>query len=185
MANFQDFHDCLEQGGVILYPTDTIWGLGCDATNEDACQKIKSIKNRSESQSFIVLVDSERMLERFVPEFHPVCYDLIDHTEEPLTIIYPTSKNLAASVIGKDGSVGIRITKDPFCIKLIQKLKRPIVSTSANISGKPHGKSLSEIDNLIKSKVDCCVDDNHKELNNPPSKIIKINLDGSFKIIRK
>ena len=185
MANIQDYCDCLEKGGVILYPTDTIWGLGCDATNEDACQKIKTIKNRSENQSFIVLVDSERMLERFVPEFHPVCYDLIDHTEEPLTIIYPTSKNLAASVIGKDGSVGIRITKDPFCIKLIQKLKRPIVSTSANISGKPHGKSLSEIDPTIKSKVDCFIEDNNKELNNPPSKIIKIDLDGTVKIIRK
>lgn len=185
MADIQYYCDCLEQGGVILYPTDTIWGLGCDATNEEACQKIKTIKNRSENQSFIVLVDSERMLERFVPEFHPVCYDLIDHTEEPLTIIYPTSKNLAATVTGKDGSVGIRITKDPFCIKLIQKLKRPIVSTSANISGKPHAKSLSDIDSEIKSKVDCCVEDNHKELNNSPSKIIKIDLDGTVKIIRK
>lgn len=184
MSELYNYADCLAQGGIILYPTDTIWGLGCDATNEEACRKIKEIKERTEHHSFIVLVDSILMLERYVPDFNPVCYDLIDNSDTPLTIIYPTNKNLAPSVIGPDGSVGVRVTKDPFCISLIRKLKKPIVSTSANISGKPFPKNFSEIDTVIKDKVDCIVESSDNKIQNSPSKIIKIDLNGTFKIIR-
>ncbi len=184
MSEFKKYAEQLANGGVILYPTDTIWGLGCDATNENACNKIKAIKNRTDHHSFIVLVDSVLMLERYVPDFNPVCYDLIDNTDTPLTIIYPTSKNLAPSVVGKDGSVGIRVTKDQNCIQLIRQLKKPIVSTSANISGKPFPQTFEEIEDSIKSQVDAIIQTENTTILKKPSKIIKIDLDGTFKILR-
>jgi len=176
--------ELLKEGKIILYPTDTIWGIGCDATNDEACKKIIELKKRSSSKSFILLVDSFHMLERYVPEFHEVCYDLADLATSPLTIIYPTSKGLAASVLAEDGSVGIRITKDPICLKLIRGLKRPLVSTSANISNEPNPIIFSEIDNEIISKVDGIVAERVNETLLHPSQIIKIGLDGSVKVIR-
>lgn len=167
-----------------MYPTDTIWGIGCDATDESACQKIFELKHRPEEKSFIVLVDSIQMLEKYVPEFNPVCYELIDYAVRPLSIIYPTSKGLAPSVVAKDGTVAVRVTKDPNCIKLIRGLKKPIVSTSANISGRNVPCHFEEIDFSIKSGVDAFLEDRLEERMTQPSQIIKIDLNGSVKIIR-
>ena len=177
--------EALKEGKTILYPTDTIWGLGCDATNEEACQRINEIKQRPENKSFIVLVDSFRMLERYIPNFHEICYDLVDLATRPLTIIYPAAKGLAPSVLGDDGSIGIRLTNDPICVKLIQHLKKPIVSTSANRSGDPVAKSFSEISPEIKQNVDAIVEERLKEICSTPSQIIKIGLDGTVVVIRK
>ena len=182
--NIDQTIETLKSGGTILYPTDTIWGLGCDATDEAACQKILTLKNRPEEKSFIVLVDNFQMLERFVPEFHEVCYDLADLASDPLTIIYPSAKGLAPSVLAKDGTVGIRITKDPICLKLIRSIRKPIVSTSANISGKAIPTSFKEIDAQIISSVDAVLEERMEEKMTTPSKIIKIGIDGSVKVIR-
>lgn len=182
--NTEQTIEVLKSGGTILYPTDTIWGIGCDATNEEACQKIIKLKNRPEEKSFILLVDGFQMLEKYVPDFNPVCYDLVDLSEEPLTIIYPSATGIASSVIATDGTIGIRVTKDPICLKLIRGLRKPIVSTSANLSGQPIPQEFSEIDTLIKSGVGAVLEERTNEKMCIPSKIIKIGLDGSVKIIR-
>jgi L-threonylcarbamoyladenylate synthase len=176
--------DTLKRGKTILYPTDTIWGLGCDATNEEACQKIMALKHRPSENSFIILVDSFQMVERYVPEFHEVCYDLGDYADKPLTIIYPNARNLAPSAVAADGSVGIRITRDPLCIQLIKGLKKPLISTSANLSGKPHPQTFSEISEQLKKGVDFVMEERLTEKMIAPSQIIKVGVDGSFKIIR-
>lgn len=176
--------DTLNKGGIILYPTDTIWGLGCDATNEESCQKIINLKHRSAEKSFIILVDGFPMLEKIIPEFPVVCYDLIDLSTKPLTIIYPNAKGLAPSILAEDGSVGIRITKDPICLKLIRSMRKPLVSTSANSSGKPFPTSFSEIVNEIKNGVDAIVEERLHEKMTTPSQIIKIGTKGEIKIIR-
>jgi L-threonylcarbamoyladenylate synthase len=177
--------EVLKNGGTILYPTDTIWGIGCDATNEEACQKILKLKDRPDDKSFILLVDGFQMLERFVPDFNPICYDLVDLSEKPLTIIYPSVKGIAQCVPAADGTVGIRITKDPICLKLIRSLRKPIVSTSANVSGKSTPTIYSEIVPVIKEGVDAVLEERTHEKMTTPSQIIKIDLDGSVKIIRK
>lgn len=177
--------EALKNGGTILYPTDTIWGLGCDATDEVACQKVLDLKSRPETKSFVLLVDSFHMLERYIPEFHEVCYDLIDLATKPLTIIYPNAKGLAPSVLASDGSVGIRLTSDPTCQKLIRSIRKPIVSTSANISGQPSPTCFAEVDASIKSGVDAIVEARLEEKMTTPSQIIKIDVNGSVQIIRK
>lgn len=177
--------ELIKNGGTLLYPSDTIWGLGCDATNETACQKLLSIKNRPAQKSFIILVDGFAMLERYVPEFHEVCYDLADLTEKPLTIIYPNVKGIAPTVLAEDGSVGIRITKDPNCLQLIKGIRKPIVSTSANLSGEPHPQNFDEISCLVKEHVDGILEERLSEKMVTPSQLIKIEIDGSFKILRK
>ena len=177
--------DTLKDGGTILYPTDTIWGLGCDATNEEACQKILSIKNRPENKSFIILVDNFAMLERYIPKFQEVCYDLADFAINPLTIIYPNAKGLAASVLAEDGSVGIRITNDSICQKLIRGMRKPLVSTSANLSGDKIPTCFDDIDEKIKSNVDSIVNEKLGHKMDKASQIIKIGLDGKIEVIRK
>jgi L-threonylcarbamoyladenylate synthase len=176
--------EVLKNGGTILYPTDTIWGIGCDATNEEACQRILKLKNRPEEKSFILLVDGFPMLEKYVPDFHVICYDLVDMADKPLTIIYPTAKGIAPSILASDGTVGIRITKDPICLKLIRSIKKPIVSTSANISNQPSPAAYNEINAIIKEGVDAILEERLTEKMITPSQIIKIDLDGSVKIIR-
>jgi L-threonylcarbamoyladenylate synthase len=176
--------EILINGGTILYPTDTIWGIGCDATNEEASKRIIDLKGRSEEKSFIVLVDGFTMLEKYVPDFHPICYDLVDLAEKPMTIIYPSAKGLAPSILANDGTVGIRITKDPICLKLIRSLRKPIVSTSANLSGNPSPTKFSEIDQAIVKGVDAILEERTTENMTTPSQIIKIGLDGTVKIIR-
>lgn len=177
--------EILNNGGTLLYPTDTIWGIGCDATNDEACQKIIEIKNRPENKSFIMLVDGFPMLERYVPDFPEVCYDLVDLSTKPLTIIYPEARGLASSVIAKDGSVGIRITKDPICLKLIRGMRKPLVSTSANLSGEEIPTCFDDIHKSIKDNVDDIVMERTDERMNAPSQIIKIGKNSQIEIIRK
>lgn len=174
----------LKTGETILYPTDTIWGLGCDATNEAACQKIMDIKNRPAEKSFVLLVDGFQMIEKYIPEFAEVCYELADLSEKPLTIVYPDAQKLAPCVIAQDGSVGIRITKDPICLQLIRSLKAPIVATSANLSGEPFPTCFDEINASIKEQVACIVKERLTGKCSTPSQIIKIDKDSSIKIIR-
>ena len=177
--------EALKNGGTILYPTDTIWGIGCDATDEDACQKILQVKNRPEHKSFIILVNNFAMLERYIPEFQEVCYDLVDFASKPLTIIYPKAKGLAPSVLAEDGSVGIRITSDPICQKLIRSIRKPIVSTSANLSGESNPTCYDEINAKIKSGVDAIVEERTFEKMETASQIVKVGLDGKVEVIRK
>jgi L-threonylcarbamoyladenylate synthase len=177
--------EVLKSGGTILYPTDTIWGIGCDATNETACQRIIDLKNRPEEKSFILLVDGFPMLERYVPDFHPICYDLADLADKPLTIIYPSILGISPSIPASDGTVGIRITKDPTCLKLIRSIRKPIVSTSANLSGQASPTCYSDIDQSIIKGVDAVLEERLSEKMTTPSQIIRIGLDGSVKIIRK
>ena len=177
--------ETLKNGGVILYPTDTIWGIGCDATNEAACQKISQIKNRPENKSFIILVDSVQMIEKYIPEFPDVCYDLVDLADKPLTIIYPNAKGLAPSILADDGSVGIRVTKDPICLKLIRSMRKPLVSTSANLSGEANPSCFADVNQQIKDQVDAIVMEKLDVKNNVASQIIKIGLDYSIQVIRK
>jgi L-threonylcarbamoyladenylate synthase len=182
---FKEIIDGLKNGKTILYPTDTIWGLGCDATNDMACQELLKIKNRPEEKSFIILVDGFPMLQRYIADFPEVCYDLADLAVKPLTIIYPDAKGLADTVLASDKSVGIRITKDPLCLKLIRGLRKPIVSTSANLSNTPSPKSFKEIDEQIKSNVDIIIEERISEIMTTPSQIIKIGKSGDVQIIRK
>lgn len=177
--------EALRSGGIILYPSDTIWGLGCDATNEEACQRIYELKNRPEGKSFILLVDGFPMIERYIPDFHEVCYDLADLATKPMTIIYPGAEGLAPSVLAEDGSVGIRITKDPNCLRLIRSIRKPLVSTSANLSGEPSPQNYSEIDPSILKGVDAIVELRQDEQMTTPSQIIKIGVSGDVQIIRK
>jgi len=176
----------LREGGVILYPTDTIWGLGCDATNQDAVEKIFEIKKRSDSRSLIILVNGFGMLERYVKNIPPIAAEILDVSEKPITIIYPEGKNLAPGICNEDGSVGIRVCTDDFCGELIARFRKPIVSTSANISDSPSPSVFSEIGEDIISSADYVVkyrqSDNNK---NTPSSIIKVEDNGVIKIIRK
>lgn len=174
----------LQDGKTILYPTDTIWGIGCDARNEAACQKILDIKNRPANKSFVLLMDGFNMVEKYIPDFAEVVYDLVDLAVRPLTVVYPNARGLAQSVVADDGSVAIRITKDPICLKLIRGIKGPIVSTSANISGENFGQTYAEVADDIKSTVDFCLEERLNETLEIPSQIIKVDLDGCVKIIR-
>ena len=176
----------LVDGKVILYPTDTIWGIGCDATNNKAVQKIFKIKKRHEQKSLIILLDKANKLEKYVKKVPEIVYDLIKSVDKPLTIIYPDAKNLAKGVIAKDKSIAIRIVKDEFCQRIINLLDKPIVSSSANLSGEKPPLVFSKISDEIINKVDYVVDYNKfliKEVK--PSTIIKIKQDGEFTVIRQ
>lgn len=178
--------EVVKAGGIILYPTDTIWGIGCDATNEDAVQKVMALKGRSASKSLIVLVDNDTKLASYVREIPDVAYDLIEYAENPLTIVYSNAKNLAPSVINEDGSVGIRVVKHTFCQQLIQRFRLPIVSTSANISGEPAPKNFSEVSQEIIDGVDYVVNlEQEVSEEKTPSTIMKLSPDGLFTFIRR
>jgi L-threonylcarbamoyladenylate synthase len=174
------------KGGTILYPTDTIWGIGCDATNAKAVKKIYSIKNRVESKSMIVLLADFNQLKNYVDDIPPVAADLINSIEKPLTIIYNGAKNLAPNLIATDGTVAIRIVKHAFCRALIQSMGKPLVSTSANISGAPSPLFYSDIQEYIKTKVDFAVN-LEQDINtiNKASTIIKLEKSGTYTIIRE
>src|SRR6185312_13034114 len=162
----------VQEGGIILYPTDTIWGIGCDATNTDAIQKIYKLKQRDEKKSMIILLDTENKLESYVSDVNLLAYELIEYAERPLTLVMPGAKNISASLISEDGSIGIRIAKHPFCEQLIQRLRKPLVSTSANISGRPSPQYFSQIDAEIVDGVDYVVDiDQHDMEIKTPSTI--------------
>ena len=178
--------EVVKAGGIILYPTDTIWGIGCDATNEEAVQKVMALKGRSASKSLIVLVDNDTKLASYVREIPDVAYDLIEYAENPLTIVYSNAKNLAPSVINEDGSVGIRVVKHNFCQQLIQRFRLPIVSTSANISGEPAPKNFSEVSQEIINGVDYVVNlEQEVSEEKTPSTIMKLSPDGLFTFIRR
>ena len=178
--------DILRQGGVILYPTDTIWGLGCDATNEAAIEKVYKIKQRSDSKAMLVLLENENLLPSYINEVPEIAWDLIDVGEKPLTIIYPGAKNLAPNLIAEDGSIGIRITREEFTARLIQKFRKPIVSTSANISGEPAPANFGEITEKVKMSVDYIVQYRQDDYSRSSSSgIIKLDVTGQFQIIRK
>ena len=178
--------EVLKEGGVILYPTDTVWGLGCDATNRDAVGKIFSIKKRRESRSLIVLVNGLTMLERYLTDMPYIALNLLEVADKPLTIVYPQGKNLAYGICAEDGSAGIRICNDAFCNELITRFRKPVVSTSANISNVPPPGNFSEIDESIKSSADYVVRYRQEDIGkNPPSSIIKLGKDGTIKIIRE
>lgn len=175
----------LKEGGLILYPTDTVWGIGCDATNEKAVQKIYDLKQRVNSKALICLVANDFMLENHVAKVPEVAFDLIDLANKPITIIYDQPKGVAKNLIADDNTLGIRVATDQFCQYLINKFKKPIVSTSANLSGKPAPNSFSEISELITKGVDYVVDLNQENINNSPSTIIKLGNDGTVKVIRE
>lgn len=177
--------DVLKSGGTLLYPTDTIWGVGCDATNEEAVEKIITLKNRPTTKSFIVLVNNVAMLERYIADFPEVCYDIIDFSNKPTTIIYEKVEGIAQNVLADDGSIGIRVTNDPICQKIIQSLRKPIVSTSANFSGQNSPKSYNDIDTQLRKSVDFVLEERLNEEMSKPSTIIKINNDSSVRVIRK
>lgn len=176
----------LKDGGVILYPTDTVWGIGCDATNVEAVNKLNAIKGRPAEKSLIILLDTDSRLQSYVNDVPEVAYDLIEYAENPLTVILSNAKNLASNVINADGSVGIRIVKHDFCQHLLQRFRKPIVSTSANVSGQPTPLFFDEISEDIKSEVDYVIDleqEDHKP--KKPSTIVKLGSGGQFEFIRK
>lgn len=178
--------DVLKSGGVILYPTDTVWGIGCDATNEEAVKRVYEIKQRSDSKSMLVLIENPAKLQQYLTEVPDIAWDLIELTEKPLTIIYDGAKNLAPNLIADDGSIGIRVTDEQFSSELCKQFRRPIVSTSANISGRPSPGKFSQIEKEIKEQVDYVVTFRQKENTNAqPSGIVKLNKNGTIKVIRK
>lgn len=176
----------LKAGGVILYPTDTVWGLGCDATNNEAVKKIYTIKQREDNKSLIILIDNVNRIGQYVTSVPEIAYELIDVTDTPLTIIYPGAKNIAPNLVSEDGSIGIRICSDDFVGQLISRFRKPLVSTSANLSGEKTPAVFHDISAEITGSVDYIVkyrqDD---EAKHSPSSIIKIETDGSIKIIRQ
>lgn len=178
--------EVIEQGGVILYPTDTVWGLGCDATNEAAVQKIFTIKERAESKSLVMLLPDVKSVFNFVADPYPDLMGLLNSFDRPTTVIYPQAIGIAANALPGDGSVAIRVTADPFCKTLLKRLKKPLISTSANISGDPAPKTFAEIDECIKSRVDYIVNHRQAEIESAvPSRIIKIEDDGRVTVIRE
>ncbi len=178
--------EVLQQGGLILYPTDTIWGIGCDATNEEAVKKVYALKQREDSKSMLVLLDNDAKLNSYVDEVPEMAWDLIDLSTKPITVIYPNAKNLAPNLLAEDKSVGIRITKENFSQQLCQRFKKPIVSTSANISGQPSPMNFTEISEEVKAGVDYIVQFRQEELENPaPSSIVKLGVNGEVQVIRE
>ena len=175
----------LNTGGLILYPTDTIWGIGCDATNEEAVQKVYALKQREDSKALICLVANDAMLERHVTTVPEVAYDIMDLSIKPTTIVYDDPKGIAKNLIADDNTIAIRVASDKFCQYLINKFKKPIVSTSANISGNPTPKQFSHIEEGILKGVDYIVNLHQELVANAPSAIIKLSTDGVVKVIRE
>lgn len=176
----------MREGGVILYPTDTIWGIGCDATNEEAVRRVYEIKRRADSKAMLVLVDSAVKVDFYVQDVPEVAWDLIELADKPLTIIYSGARNLAPNLLAEDGSVGIRVTGEEFSRRLCQQFRKAIVSTSANVSGQPSPQNFSEISDEIKAAVDYIVDYRREETAQArPSSIIKLDKGGVIKIIRQ
>ncbi|MCC2599648.1 L-threonylcarbamoyladenylate synthase [Sphingobacterium sp. FBM7-1] len=178
--------ETLKNGGLILYPTDTIWGIGCDATNAEAVEKVFALKGRNPQKSLIVLLHNDNQLASYVNDIPEVAYDLIEYTETPLTIVYSKAKNLAPNVIAADGSIGIRIVRHPFCEQLLQRFRKPIVSTSANISGDVSPAYFDEISEQVKAGMDYIVEYGRQgNRNNKSSTVMKLDPSGKFEFLRK
>ncbi|MCK9269523.1 MAG: L-threonylcarbamoyladenylate synthase [Bacteroidales bacterium] len=185
LAEIEKTASILRQGGTILYPTDTIWGIGCDATNQKAVEKIYKIKQRVLDKSLLILVDSVQRIYNYVTYVDPLIEDLVQSFDRPLTVIYPNAKNLAKGVAAADRSIGIRMVRDEFCRQLIGKLDKAIVSTSANISGAATPFRFQQISEEVKVAVDYVVDLYHDKISGlKPSRIIRIKDKGDFEVIR-
>ncbi len=177
--------DIVLKGGIILYPTDTIWGIGCDATNQEAIQKLFKIKQRPDNKSLLVLMDGLKMLSVYLEYIPDSAREIINTAQKPTTIIYQKARNLAPNLLGEDGSVGIRITSDPFCKQLMGFTGKPIISTSANLSGKPTASSFFEIEEIIRDSVDFVVEWRQHETDPAtPSSILKIGPKGKITVLR-
>ena len=177
--------EVMAAGGIILYPTDTIWGIGCDATNEKAVQRVYELKRRADNKAMLVLMDSEAKLDRYVSDVPDIAWDLISVSDKPLTIIYSSAKNLATNLLGADGSVGIRITNEEFSKKLCERFRKPLVSTSANVSGEPSPANFSEVSEVIKEGVDYIVSYRQDDMSKAaPAGIIKLGAGGLVQVIR-
>ena len=175
----------LSNGGLILYPTDTVWGIGCDATNAEAVKRVYQLKQRDDSKALIVLLDSAEHLDHYVIDVPAIALELVDVAVKPLTIIYEGAYNLAPNVLGENDSVGIRIPNDEFCHRLCERYGKPIVSTSANVSGQPTAKTFADINRSIVDGVDYAVQYRRDDKQpHQPSNIILLSSDGTFKIIR-
>ncbi len=177
--------EVIQNGGIILYPTETVWGIGCDATNAEAVAKIYALKKREETKSMIVLVNGERMIYNIFKEIPSVAWDILDLSEKPTTLILDNPRNVAENLISPDKTLGIRIIKEPFAYKLLERMKKPLVSTSANISGMPTPISFKEISEEILKGVDYVVNLPNEKMTGKPSAIIKLTNDSQVKIIRK
>ena len=178
--------EVMNKGGVILYPTDTIWGIGCDATNEEAVKRVYEIKKRADNKAMLVLVDNAVKVDFYVDDAPEVAFDLIELTTKPLTIIYEGAKNLAPNLVGEDGSIGIRVTSEPFSNQLCYRFRKAIVSTSANVSGEPSPATFADISEEIKQAVDYIVQSRRKEKSSSkPSGIIRLGKGGQVKVIRE
>lgn len=189
---FSDAVETLRRGGVILYPTDTVWGLGCDATNPEAVRKIYDIKKRPDSKSLVLLASDLDMVARYIREIPDMAIRLVEVNDRPMTIIYPDAitgkeyRGLAENAVAEDGSVGIRIPMADFCRDLVHRFGNPIVSTSANISGEPTPKRFAGVPQAIKDAVDCILDPSlERQSTGAASSIIRVGLDGTIDIIRK
>ena len=177
--------ETLKSGGIILYPTDTIWGIGCDATDDEAVMKIFELKNRDQNKPLIILVESEKRLQDLV-EVPAVAWDIMDLSEKPITIVYDTPKGISKNLLAEDGSIGIRLVKDEFCKRLISKLNKPIVSTSANFSGEKSPKSFADISQKLINEVDAVAEDQKNRVSKwEASSIIRVWSDGRIKVIRE
>ena len=175
----------LKSGGVLLYPSDTIWGLGCDVRNDQAIDKILELKNRPASKGLIVLISKMEQLSEYVEQVPDLAWDLVEFAEDPLTIIYPKGKNVSPSLLGPDGSIAIRLVKDEFCKGLIYRYQRGIVSTSANLSGDASPINFETVAVSIKEQVDYILQNpNPKKGSGKPSKIVKLGLGGEYALIR-
>ncbi|WP_333600161.1 L-threonylcarbamoyladenylate synthase [Flavobacterium sp.] len=177
--------EVIQNGGIILYPTDTVWGIGCDATNVEAVKKIYALKQREETKSMIVLMNGEKMMYNVFKDIPETAWQILDLSEKPTTLILDNPRNVASNIIAEDKTLGVRIVKEPFCFKLMERMKRPLVSTSANISGMFTPKSFKEISPEIIKGVDYVVNLQHDKICDKPSTIIKLSLDNQVKIIRK
>lgn len=177
--------EVMRRGGIILYPTDTVWGIGCDATNAEAVAKIFALKQRAEAKSMLVLVDDIPALERIIKTVPEVAYDIVELSDSPITIIYDEAMGVAPALIAEDGSLGVRVTREAFSSALCRAMRRPIVSTSANVSGDPSPAVFAGISQAIIDGVDYVV--RYRQSDNTrskPSQIIKLGVDGQVKIIR-
>jgi L-threonylcarbamoyladenylate synthase len=177
--------EVIQNGGIILYPTDTVWGIGCDATNVEAVAKIYALKKRAETQSMIVLMNGEKMMYNVFKEIPEVAWQIMDLSENPTTLILDNPRNVAANIIAPDKSLGIRVVKEPFCFKLLERMKKPLVSTSANISGQPTPIAFKDINPEIVKGVDYVVNLHRDRIAGKPSTIIKLTSDSQVKVLRK
>ena len=177
--------EVIKNGGIILYPTDTVWGIGCDATNPEAIAKIYALKQREDSKSMIVLINGDKMMYNVFSAIPDLAWDLWDLSEKPTTLILDNPRNIAENLIAADKTLGVRIIKEPFCFKLLERMKKPIVSSSANISGMETPKTFKEISPEIIKGVDYVVNLQRDKVCKNPSTIIKLSLDNQVKVIRK